>query len=833
MKKRIISVLLALTMCLSMLGMTALATGTTPPLELTSSVSGTTVTLTLKTTGEVTFTSLDTILTYPEGLTVSTVSEVSNNALSNFESNKEYSGSSARKVAANFQSASTTAAATITSGTALVTYTFDATDVTYGSYQFTVTVSDVSNKFDSNANFDWKNGTTSTSVTLGTHTHSYSGDPVWKWTGDDTDGYTAATATWTCSAGDNCDGSEGKTVTKTATLSAVAANADANATCEKTGTGTVTATISASDSPTGQEVTAKQTSVTVPVGAHKLTETPKAEPSCYQTGKKAYWTCSVCNKVFADEAGTQQLTGADDASLTIAATGNHSYDSDGKCTTEGCNAEAPDFSAYYVIYDADNQNEITANEDGVNGLDVTAGTTYTARVYLKAGKADQAITSFDLILTYPADYMTVASVSGQGVADDVYTETSGQIQYQLSQPTDSSSNTQSIATDGTLVAAFKFTVKADVQYDTAMTLGFSSAVVSQSPSSFVEIPVTTTGMEIGTLSKITVTWNLNGGNVDGNTNTLTTSITRNTAATAPTATIVKGGYTLTGWQLSGATEDNKTVYGADQTAFPTLTQDTEYVAKWTAKEYTVTYVLDGGTLEGLTDSAKTYTTLDGDLGTPTKTGYTFEGWTITKVTESDLSTTSTADKTLSLTGHYGNVTVTANWSFAMVTLSVEYAYASESGSLLIVSAMPDEGKTMTYDGQAMYYVAGTGEDAWYYQKLVTGQKTPVDGATGVYVTVLDAAYDSMNLTQTATSDDLEALTFPTGNLYDVNQDGKVNATDAGGVYQLIKNRALTKATVLQRLLADVNHDFKADIDDVTAIVTNFTRTTASTSTEEG
>jgi uncharacterized repeat protein (TIGR02543 family) len=269
------------------------------------------------------------------------------------------------------------------------------------------------------------------------------------------------------------------------------------------------------------------------------------------------------------------------------------------------------------------------------------------------------------------------------------------------------------------------------------------------------------------------------------------------------------------------------VYGTatGQTAFTKLTENTAYTAKWTANEYTVTYNLDGGSLEGLTDNAKTYTITSGDLGIPTKTGYTFEGWIITDVADSDtnLQTTNQANKDLTLTGHYGDVTVKAMWSFSIVAHTVEYNYAPTNGSLLIVSAKPDSGDTMTYSGTVMYYVAGTTDDNVYYKKLVNDGSMPVSGATGVYVTVLDAAYDASKI---ATAEGRD-VAFPTEDLYDLDRDGTVDAVDASVAYQLLKNRdtySLNHVGVLARLLADANHDFNATLNDATKIADNFTRT---------
>ena len=122
---------------------------------------------------------------------------------------------------------------------------------------------------------------------------------------------------------------------------------------------------------------------------HTLTKTEAAEATCTEEGNIEYWTCSVCNKVFKDAEGTEEITLAetvieakghnvvkieakaptcteagnsvyykcsecgkcwsdstaqnsiDEASMTIPAKG-HTYE-DGVCTV--CGAEDPDYVA--------------------------------------------------------------------------------------------------------------------------------------------------------------------------------------------------------------------------------------------------------------------------------------------------------------------------------------------------------------------------------------------------------------------------------------------------------------------------------------------------------
>ncbi|MBQ6268279.1 MAG: InlB B-repeat-containing protein [Clostridia bacterium] len=113
----------------------------------------------------------------------------------------------------------------------------------------------------------------------------------------------------------------------------------------------------------------------------------------------------------------------------------------------------------------------------------------------------------------------------------------------------------------------------------------------------------------------TVTFYLNGGNIDGNTTNPTQTGPAGDPITQP-ADPVRDGYTFGGWDPAvDATipEGNKT-----------------YVAQWTPiPTYTVTFDLNGGNIDGSTVSP-TQTGKAGDPLTkpadPTRDGYTFAGW---------------------------------------------------------------------------------------------------------------------------------------------------------------------------------------------------------------
>ena len=113
-----------------------------------------------------------------------------------------------------------------------------------------------------------------------------------------------------------------------------------------------------------------------------------------------------------------------------------------------------------------------------------------------------------------------------------------------------------------------------------------------------------------------------------------------TPITAPTLT--REGYQFNGW---------------DKT-FPTTmpAENLTITAQWTVNQYTITYDLAGGTAEGNLD---TYTIETGafTLKNPTKSGYTFTGWSGTGLDGED-NLTVTIQK-----GSTGNRSYTAHWRY--------------------------------------------------------------------------------------------------------------------------------------------------------------------------
>ena len=96
------------------------------------------------------------------------------------------------------------------------------------------------------------------------------------------------------------------------------------------------------------------------------------------------------------------------------------------------------------------------------------------------------------------------------------------------------------------------------------------------------------------------------------------------------------GYTFKGWSGTGLTGDeNKTV-----TIAKGSTGDRTYTANWTLNTYTISYELNGGTAANPT--SYTVETDTFTLNNPTRTGYTFKGWSGTGLTGDENKTVTIA-----------------------------------------------------------------------------------------------------------------------------------------------------------------------------------------------
>ena len=159
----------------------------------------------------------------------------------------------------------------------------------------------------------------------------------------------------------------------------------------------------------------------------------------------------------------------------------------------------------------------------------------------------------------------------------------------------------------------------------------------------------------------TVSINLNGGTTSDN---IITYYVETEQALLPT-NVTKNGCTFDGWY------DNSNYTSNPFTEVPlTETQPKTFYAKWIANNYSISYVLYGGTINSGKNTSYTYgygVTLPTDV---TRTGYTFGGWyTNSSYTGSQVTSISTTE--------YGNKTFYAKWTPKQYTIT----YVTNNGTI--------------------------------------------------------------------------------------------------------------------------------------------------------
>lgn len=217
-------------------------------------------------------------------------------------------------------------------------------------------------------------------------------------------------------------------------------------------------------------------------------------------------------------------------------------------------------------------------------------------------------------------------------------------QYTITFDTDGGSEVAPITQDyGTAITA-----PADPTREGYTFTGWDTAIPATMPAHNMTITAQ------WTVNQYTITYDLDGGTAEGNPDTYTVETDAFTLKN-PT----RPGYTFTGWSGTGLTgEDNLTV-----TIPKGSTGNRSYTAHWSLNTYSITYDLNGGTASG-NPTSYTVESATITLNQPTKTGYTFTGWSGTNLTGEDNLTVTIP------TGSIGNRSYTAHWS--LNTYSITY-----------------------------------------------------------------------------------------------------------------------------------------------------------------
>ncbi len=200
----------------------------------------------------------------------------------------------------------------------------------------------------------------------------------------------------------------------------------------------------------------------------------------------------------------------------------------------------------------------------------------------------------------------------------------------------------------------------------------------------------------------TVTFESNGGSdVDAVTQTFDSEFPAPEQPTLP-------GYDFAGWFL-----DDETFL--EPFTFGTMPLDTTLYAYWTPTNYTISFVLDGGTLA---DGQTTSYTVEDDLvvfADPTRVGYTFEGWYDNSAFDGDLYVAINPNR-------MENLTLYAKWSINQYTITFDAA-----GGSSVSSITQDYGTTVTQPANPTK--TGYTFQGWLLDNQpYTFSTMPVDGA---------------------------------------------------------------------------------------------------------
>ena len=148
----------------------------------------------------------------------------------------------------------------------------------------------------------------------------------------------------------------------------------------------------------------------------------------------------------------------------------------------------------------------------------------------------------------------------------------------------------------------------------------------------------------------TITYNANGGIIDDTTQTVVYD--SNFTAKTPS----RDAYTFAGW------------YDGDvliTSGIWTIANDITLTARWTKNDFKINYNLNGGINDGNNPSGFNVSDTDIIINNPTKTGYTFIGWSGTGLTDNTKNLVIAA-------GTWGDLSFTANWQANNYTITYDY-----------------------------------------------------------------------------------------------------------------------------------------------------------------
>lgn len=172
-----------------------------------------------------------------------------------------------------------------------------------------------------------------------------------------------------------------------------------------------------------------------------------------------------------------------------------------------------------------------------------------------------------------------------------------------------------------------------------------------------------------TAQTYTISYNANGGTGAPSSQTKVHDESLKLSTTKPTRT----GYSFKNWKGS-----NNDYYASGATT--NYNGNLTLTAQWEAQKYTLTFNANGGNVSPSTKTV-TYNSEYGTLPTPTRTGYTFNGWYTSKTGGSKVESSDTCT---------GNATVYAHWTEKHATLTYQTGEQGTTAAITVTMYYSDK-----------------------------------------------------------------------------------------------------------------------------------------------
>ena len=293
-----------------------------------------------------------------------------------------------------------------------------------------------------------------------------------------------------------------------------------------------------------------------------------------------------------------------------------------------------------------------------------------------------------------------------------------------------------------------------------------------------------------------LTYNKNG---HGTTTPAAVTMKYSTATNAADG-LSETGYRFIKWNTKANGSGTSYEAGAQVKAANVEPSDTILYAQWQANTYTIKYVLNSGTHGSSHPTSATYDTVV-NISNPTRTGYTFSGWTMTdgNTSTAKYGTTSSAvnnawsPATTKVTATYfknltdtngGIVTLTANWTANSATVTIKKDNNNWSSSGMNVALYQSNSAKYTYanatkSGATVSWSAVTAGTYDVYASINNGATTTL-ADTGIDIVVTNTGTATIDYYTLTLNKGVGISAVSGAGIYLKNQPANIDATVSNG-----------------------------------------------------